>query len=142
MTTIYIINSLISLVDEICGGKPMKKVHAPIVSVNSSPPLPSNSKVCLFLGCFSHFLFPQKQFPKNPAHCFLLPPLHQDANAWSLLGHTHFLMGDFPSAKDCYERTVDYVTRPIHLHAVYLRLADIYLREQQVAMCVVNTTER
>ena len=62
-------------------------------------------------------------------------PLHQDANAWSLLGHTHFLMGDFPSAKDCYERTVDYVTRPAHLHAVYLRLADIYLREQQVAMC-------
>ena len=62
-------------------------------------------------------------------------PLHQDANAWSLLGHTHFLMGDFPSAKDCYERTVDYVTRPAHLHTVYLRLADIYLREQQVAMC-------
>ena len=65
-------------------------------------------------------------------------PLHQDANAWSLLGHTHFLMGDFPSAKDCYERTVDYVTRPAHLHAVYLRLADIYLREHQV--CVWNTT--
>ena len=43
-----------------------------------------------------------------------------------------------PSAKDCYERTVDYVTRPTHLHTVYLRLADIYLREQQV--CVVNTT--
>ena len=66
-------------------------------------------------------------------------PLHQDANAWSLLGHTHFLMGDFPSAKDCYERTVDYVTRPAHLHTVYLRLADIYLREQQV--CVGSTTE-
>ena len=64
-------------------------------------------------------------------------PLHQDANAWSLLGHTHFLMGDFPSAKNCYERTMDYVTRPAHLHAVYLRLADIYLREQQV--CVGNT---
>ena len=72
----------------------------------------------------------------------LLPPfslpLHQDANAWSLLGHTHFLMGDFPSANDCYERTVDYVSRPAHLHTVYLRLANIYLREQQV--CVVNTT--
>ena len=66
-------------------------------------------------------------------------PLHQDANAWSLLGHTHFLMGDVPSAKDCYERTVDYVTRPAHLHTVYLRLADIYLREQQV--CVGSTTE-
>ena len=47
-------------------------------------------------------------------------------------------MGDFPSAKACYERTVDYVTRPAHLHTVYLRLADIYLREHQV--CVVNTT--
>ena len=66
-------------------------------------------------------------------------PLHQDANAWSLLGHTHFLMGDFPSAKNCYERTVDYVTRPAHLHTVYLRLADIYLREQQV--CAGSTTE-
>ena len=30
-----------------------------------------------------------------------------------------------PSAKDCYERTVDYGTRPAHLHTVYLRLADI-----------------
>ena len=42
------------------------------------------------------------------------------------------------SAKECYERTVDYVTHPAHLQTVYLRLADIYLREQQV--CVVNTT--
>ena len=117
------------------------------LSVFLSGPSPlNNTKFCLFCGCFSYFPSPQKQFP--PQTAFLektLPivhfslPLHQDANAWSLLGHTHFLMGDFPSAKDCYERTVDYVTHPAHLHTVYLRLADIYLREQQV--CVVNTTE-
>lgn len=41
-------------------------------------------------------------------------------------------MGDLVSARDCYERTVDYVNRPAHLHTVYLRLADIYLREHQV----------
>ncbi len=56
----------------------------------------------------------------------------QDANAWALLGHTHYLTGDFPSAKDAYERTVNYVTPPAHLHTVLLRLADIYLREEQV----------
>lgn len=41
-------------------------------------------------------------------------------------------MGDLVSARDCYERTVDYVNRPAQLHTVYLRLADIYLREHQV----------
>jgi len=65
-------------------------------------------------------------------HAFCYLPfslqLNQDADVWSLLGHTHFLMGDFSSAKDYYKKTVDYVTCPTHLHAVYLRLADIYLR--------------
>ena len=47
-------------------------------------------------------------------------------------------MGDFSSAKDCYEKTVDYVTCPAHLHAVYLRLADIYLRT--TGMCGEHNT--
>ena len=56
----------------------------------------------------------------------------RDANAWALLGHTHYLTGDYSSAKDAYERTVNYVHLPAHVHLVYLRLADIYLKQQEV----------
>ena len=53
-------------------------------------------------------------------------------NAWALLGHTHYLTGDYSSAKDAYERTISYVHLPAHVHIVYLRLADIYLKEKEV----------
>ncbi len=58
----------------------------------------------------------------------------QDANAWALLGHTYYLTGNFPSAKDAYERTVDYVTPPAHLNTVLLRLAEIYFKDKQVCL--------
>ena len=56
----------------------------------------------------------------------------QHANVWALLGHTHYLTGDYSSAKDTYERTVNYVHPPANVHMVYLRLADIYLKEKEV----------
>ena len=62
----------------------------------------------------------------------LFIPSLQDANAWALLGHTHYLTGDYSSAKDAYERTISYVHLPAHVHIVYLRLADIYLKEKEV----------
>ena len=68
--------------------------------------------------------------------CFI-PPL-QDANAWALLGHTHYLTGDYSSAKDAYERTISYVHLPAHVHIVYLRLADIYLKEKEVHVHVTS----
>lgn len=57
----------------------------------------------------------------------------QNSNAWSLLGHTHYLTGDFPSSKDAYERTINFITPPAHVHTVYLRLADVYLRDHEVS---------
>ena len=64
----------------------------------------------------------------------LFTPLLQDANAWALLGHTHYLTGDYSSAKDAYERTISYVHLPAHVHIIYLRLADIYLKEKEVKL--------
>ncbi|XP_064394779.1 cilia- and flagella-associated protein 70-like isoform X2 [Halichondria panicea] len=58
---------------------------------------------------------------------------YQDSNAWALLGHTYYLAGNFPASKDAYERTVNYVTPPAHLHTVLLRLANIYLTDKQFA---------
>ena len=63
----------------------------------------------------------------------------QDANAWALLGHTHYLTGDYSSAMDAYERTINYVHLPAHVHIVYLRLADIYLKEKEVKLNVKFT---
>ncbi len=60
--------------------------------------------------------------------------LLQDSNAWALLGHTYYLAGNFPASKDAYERTVNYVTPPAHLHTVLLRLANIYLTDKQVCV--------
>ena len=63
-------------------------------------------------------------------HCVIDTCSLQDANAWALVGHTHYLTGDYSSAKDAYERTINYVH--LHVHVVYLRLADIYLKEKEV----------
>lgn len=55
----------------------------------------------------------------------------QDSNAWALKGHAHFLLGEFPEARDAYERTINYVKLPGCIHAVYLRLAEIYLQDRE-----------
>ena len=56
----------------------------------------------------------------------------QDSNAWALKGHAHFLLGEFPEARDAYERAINYVKLPGCIHAVYLRLAEIYLQDREV----------
>ena len=75
-----------------------------------------------FISCVFLLIMREKNFTSSK----------QDANAWALLGHTHYLTGNYSSAKDAYERTVNYVHLPAHVHLVYLRLADIYLKQQEV----------
>ena len=57
----------------------------------------------------------------------------QNSWAWSLLGHTHFLLEDFSSAREAYERCLLLVTPPPSLHSVYLHLAHIHLSEKRVS---------
>ncbi|XP_071787792.1 cilia- and flagella-associated protein 70-like isoform X3 [Asterias amurensis] len=54
---------------------------------------------------------------------------YQDPNAWSIMGHLRYLQGNMPEAKDCYERTLAFVADAREMHAIYLRLASIYLQD-------------
>ena len=56
----------------------------------------------------------------------------QNSNAWALLGHAHYYMGEYEEAQDAYERTLGFLTPPVHTHVVYTRLANIYLRQEKV----------
>lgn len=54
-----------------------------------------------------------------------------NSNAVSLLGHCLYLSGKFSSARDYYERVIEYVNPPAHIGTVLLRLADIYMRANE-----------
>merc|ERR1719419_416869 len=56
---------------------------------------------------------------------------YKEPDAWSLLGHVNFLQAEYGNARDCYERTLNFVNEPSDVHAIYLRLASIYLQEEQ-----------
>ena len=50
------------------------------------------------------------------------------------MGHVKYLMGDMDMAKNCYERTLAFVSDPSEVHSIYLRLASIYLHEGRVSI--------
>ncbi|XP_076464163.1 cilia- and flagella-associated protein 70-like isoform X2 [Babylonia areolata] len=54
---------------------------------------------------------------------------HQNPDGWALMGHVKYLSGDNQSAKQCYERTLSFVTDATEMHPIYLRLASIYLQD-------------
>ncbi|XP_072171577.1 cilia- and flagella-associated protein 70-like [Diadema setosum] len=56
---------------------------------------------------------------------------YQDPDAWSIMGHLRYLQGNCEEAKDCYERTLSFVADAREMHAIYLRLASIYLQDGQ-----------
>lgn len=62
--------------------------------------------------------------------CVLL--MMQNPDVWALSGHVKYLIGDTPAAKECYERTTAFVSDASEMHSIYLRLASIYLQEEQV----------
>lgn len=56
---------------------------------------------------------------------------HQNADGWALMGHVRYLKGESHEARECYERTLSFVTDASETHSIYLRLASIYLQEEQ-----------
>uniref|UniRef100_A0A452I872 Uncharacterized protein n=1 Tax=Gopherus agassizii TaxID=38772 RepID=A0A452I872_9SAUR len=52
-------------------------------------------------------------------------------NVWAQKGHLCYLSGNLSEAKECYERTISFVTDASEIHFVYLRLGSIYLKEKE-----------
>lgn len=48
------------------------------------------------------------------------------------MGHLNYLTSKTEEARECYERTLDYTTEASDMHAIYLRLASIYLEQGEV----------
>ena len=57
----------------------------------------------------------------------------QDSNAWALLGHAQYQLGEWAESQDAYERTLGYITPPVNVHILYTRLANIYLKQEKVS---------
>ena len=62
----------------------------------------------------------------------------QNPDAWALMGHVKYLLGDTAEARDCYERTISFIGDASEMHSIYLRLASIYLQEGRV--CIIRTS--
>ncbi|CAG2193673.1 Cilia- and flagella-associated protein 70 [Mytilus edulis] len=56
---------------------------------------------------------------------------YQNPDAWALMGHVKYMIGDTENAKDCYERTISFLHDASEMHSIYLRLASIYLQDQR-----------
>ena len=58
----------------------------------------------------------------------------QNHEAWTLWSHIRYLEGDFQGAKERYERVLQFHELPSdQTHAIYIRLASIYLKEENVS---------
>ncbi|XP_074658992.1 cilia- and flagella-associated protein 70-like isoform X2 [Tubulanus polymorphus] len=56
---------------------------------------------------------------------------YQHPDAWALMGHLKYLLGDNEAANECYERTLSFMAQPSETHSIYLRLASIYLHDKK-----------
>uniref|UniRef100_G3UNY5 Cilia and flagella associated protein 70 n=1 Tax=Meleagris gallopavo TaxID=9103 RepID=G3UNY5_MELGA len=52
-------------------------------------------------------------------------------NVWAQKGHLCYLRRDLQEAKECYERTVNFVEDAADMHFVYLHLGSIYLEDKE-----------
>ncbi|XP_054850571.1 cilia- and flagella-associated protein 70 [Eublepharis macularius] len=52
-------------------------------------------------------------------------------DVWAQKGHLCYLTKNFSEAKDCYERTISFVSDAADMHFVYLRLGSIYLEGKE-----------
>ena len=57
----------------------------------------------------------------------------QNPDAWATLGHVKYTKGEY-AAKDCYERTLSFVSDASEMHSIYLRLASMHLLDEQVGV--------
>jgi tetratricopeptide (TPR) repeat protein len=55
----------------------------------------------------------------------------QSSWAWSLLGHTHYQLGEFPEAQQAFERCLLLQTPPPNQHSALLHLAHILYNEKK-----------
>lgn len=53
------------------------------------------------------------------------------------MGHLNYLTSKTEEARECYERTLDYTTEASDMHAIYLRLASIYLEQGEVRFSIM-----
>ena len=60
----------------------------------------------------------------------------QSSWAWSLLGHTHYQLGEFPEAQQAFERCLLLQTPPPNQHSALLHLAHILYNEKKVCLIV------
>jgi len=56
---------------------------------------------------------------------------YQSPDAWSLMGHVKYMIGDCGVARECYEHTLAFVNDASEMHSIYMRLASIYLQEER-----------
>ena len=76
----------------------------------------------------------------NICTSFSISPLFlfsQNANLLALLGDCNYYLEDVAKAKDCYEKVVEYVTPPVNIIAVLLRLADLYIQCYEVQHAIM-----
>ncbi|XP_048348434.1 cilia- and flagella-associated protein 70 isoform X2 [Sphaerodactylus townsendi] len=52
-------------------------------------------------------------------------------DVWAQKGHCCYLTENFSEAKDCYERTISFVSDASDMHSVYLKLGSIYLERKE-----------
>lgn len=47
------------------------------------------------------------------------------------MGHLKYLSDEMHEAKHCYERTLSFLSDPSETHSIYLRLASIYIQDEE-----------
>ncbi len=75
------------------------------------------------------------QFVEAEKHCIeALSFDYQNCESWIIWSHIRYLVGDFRGAKERYERVLQFPDQPTgtQAHSIYIRLASIYLKEENV----------
>jgi len=55
----------------------------------------------------------------------------ENAESWAISGHLAHSSGNVPTMRDCYERTIAFVTDAPRMHTILLRLGGVYLNEDK-----------
>jgi hypothetical protein len=97
-------------------------VHVPVVPV---------TVMCLLFACI-HALCMTSLFCIISGNGIDQNYAVQNPDGWALMGHVNYLKGDTENARDCYERTLSFVTDASETHSIYLRLASLYLQISEV----------